>query len=101
MHSQISYFSNILVDCEWSEWTETSPCSASCGKDASKNKTRSILREAQHGGKNCSGHSTQIENCNLQPCPGTVNSKRGETFNHYSIYLVLTYWLKSHKSVIY
>ena len=76
MISQISCFSDILEDCEWSEWTETSPCSASCGKNASKNKTRSILSEAQHGGKNCSGDSTQIENCNLQPCPGTVIAKK-------------------------
>ena len=76
MVSQIFHFFDILVDCEWSEWTETSPCSASCGKDASKNKTRSIVHGAQHGGKNCSGDSTQIENCNLQPCPGTVIAKR-------------------------
>ena len=75
MVSQIFFFFDILEDCEWSEWTETSPCSASCGKDASKNKTRSILEEAQHGGKNCSGDSTQIENCNLQPCPGKVVAK--------------------------
>ena len=63
-----SLFAFLIGPCEWSEWSE-SVCSATCGK-GTKTLSRTIAREAEHGGKMCVGEHTKTVECNLEDCPG-------------------------------
>ena len=56
------------VDCKWNEWEE-GLCSKECGGGIRTN-IRTFNQTAAHGGKNCSGPSEIIENCNIWECPG-------------------------------
>ncbi|XP_028290490.1 SCO-spondin [Gouania willdenowi] len=59
---------------EWSTWTE---CSASCGSgDTVRNKT--ILQEAEPGGRTCEGVLQQHSVCNTHSC--TPGCPRGQIF---------------------
>ena len=58
-----------LVDCQWSSWNITD-CNGTCGDLVFRTKTREILTKAAFGGKECTGNSTQVEKCNVKPCPG-------------------------------
>lgn len=57
-----------VVDCEiscvgeWSEWTEYSECSATCG-DAVQERTRVCP-----SGLECEGESVESISCDLEPC---------------------------------
>ncbi|XP_060558848.1 A disintegrin and metalloproteinase with thrombospondin motifs adt-1-like [Ruditapes philippinarum] len=53
---------NCIVNT-WSDWSEWSPCNATCN-NGSRSRTRSCLSE-----NDCIGESNQSEACNLQPCP--------------------------------
>ena len=63
------HFLNVLVNCEWSDFGEWSECSKSCG-GGEKTSSRSVVKPALYGGKECEGKEIQIESCNDQPCPG-------------------------------
>ena len=55
----------------FSEWTEFSECTKSCG-NGSQNRTRKCSNpKPQHGGKDCSslGANAEIQQCNTQHCP--------------------------------
>ena len=56
------------VDCAWSDWGEWSPCSKSCG-GGTRTRTREIKQNAENGGKACPAKSTDMSDCNTQPCP--------------------------------
>jgi len=56
------------VDCVWSEWSEVSACSATCGP-ATQSSTRTQLVMAQFGGVECSGPNINTTDCNQPPCP--------------------------------
>ena len=58
----------LYVDCTWSEWIWES-CSKSCGNGTEKG-TRTIAQAALHGGKNCTGPSSDTRSCNTEQCPG-------------------------------
>ena len=57
-----------LVDCEWTEWN-CPECSKTCGTGF-ENCTRNRIKEAQHGGRNCSGNATYDRSCESGECPG-------------------------------
>lgn len=57
-----------LGDCEWSDWSIGS-CSENCG-GGTRTNTRTVEKEATHGGKSCDGPSTIDEPCNIQQCKG-------------------------------
>ena len=59
-----------LVDCEWAEW-EHGECSKTCG-GGERTKIRNMEVEANFGGLECSGLSTEIESCNKDECPGII-----------------------------
>ena len=55
-------------DCQWSSWSEWSKCTKTCGK-GQRAKTRTVLRTARNGGKDCVGNSKRIQQCRLKKCP--------------------------------
>jgi len=56
------------VNCQWSSWSETGPCSKSCGGGVQYFE-RVINVESQNGGQSCTGSRTKREYCNTQNCP--------------------------------
>ncbi|XP_072179385.1 uncharacterized protein [Diadema setosum] len=59
-----------IIHGNWSEWTEWSPCSESCGGGI-WNRTRECTNPPpnEHG-MPCEGHDFEEEACNTQKCPG-------------------------------
>ena len=57
------------VNCRKSSWSEWSKCSKSCGKGVQE-RTRTIVKAAQNGGKACSGPNKEKNPCNDRACPG-------------------------------
>lgn len=56
------------VDCVLSDWSAYGECSQPCG-GGTKTRTKSVITEPAHGGKECSGPTTESVECNTQPCP--------------------------------
>ena len=61
------------TDCKHSSWGEWSKCSKSCGNGLQE-RTRTIVTEAQNGGKACVGNTKDTRLCNNRGCPG-IKSK--------------------------
>ena len=61
------------TDCKQSSWGEWSKCSKSCGNGLQE-RTRTIVTEAQNGGKACVGNNKHSRLCNNGGCPG-IKSK--------------------------
>lgn len=60
------------VDCELSDWSDWSECSAECG-GGEQTRTRSIITEPAHGGAAC-GALTETRACNEHLCPEDVDN---------------------------
>ena len=59
------------VDGGWSDWTEWTSCSKSCGTGL-RERSRSCTRPApSFGGKSCPGEARETHECNTHSCPGT------------------------------
>ena len=58
----------ISVDCEWSRFSDWSECSVSCGGGIQRRR-RTILVEADRGGRRCVGRSEETRICNSKSCP--------------------------------
>ena len=71
-------FSTVGVDCEWSEWV-TGDCSTTCGIGYRRNSRTKLVEEANGG--TCTGESTEIEECNLQCCPGNNKPRQKMEWN--------------------
>jgi hypothetical protein len=57
------------VDCEVSDWSELSDCSAQdCGTTGTRTQTRTVLRDPLYGGAECPSLSQSIS-CEAPPCP--------------------------------
>jgi len=56
------------IDGEWQEWGEWSQCTASCGQGL-KIRARACSQPASGGNEQCSGDSTEVENCSSAECP--------------------------------
>ena len=59
------------VNCQWNAWTE-GPCSHSCNGGERKKKRTKKVKE-KFGGA-CEGSSSIVEECNLNRCPGSLES---------------------------
>jgi len=57
----------VPVDCQWTEYTDWSSCSASCG-DGTRQRERNIATQAKDGGLPCVGEKVETEQCNTGPC---------------------------------
>lgn len=55
------------VDCSWKGWSGWSACKASCGPGQHERKRG--RNDARHGGRACSGPSSQSYGCLLRHCP--------------------------------
>jgi hypothetical protein len=55
------------IDCEVSEWSEFSACSASCGEGV-KTRTRTVIVPPQANGAACPPLEETVA-CNIAPCP--------------------------------
>ena len=63
-HLQYAFLCIEPVDCTWSNWTEWSNCSNSCG-GGTQTKSREIAFSAENGGQDCIGNNIVIQNCNM------------------------------------
>ena len=52
----------------WGNWT-IGNCNQTCG-GGYRTDTRVPKVDGEHGGEECTGHSSVIESCNVQECPG-------------------------------
>ena len=62
-------FKLIIVNCEWSQWSQFGTCSVTCG-GGTEERTRTISVPAQNGGTGCAGNDTESQECNTDACPG-------------------------------
>ena len=67
--SQDTFYSLLLENCQWSDWTAWSDCSVSCGQ-GNRSTSRKIKEEAKYGGEKCYGRMQRYERCNDRSCPG-------------------------------
>ena len=57
------------IDGGWTNWTDWTNCSADCG-GGNRTRTRTCTNPAPaHGGAQCEGNSSEIQNCNSHACP--------------------------------
>jgi hypothetical protein len=56
------------IDCIMSPWSDWSTCSKTCG-GGTQTRTRSVVQQANYGGKTCPTDTSQTQNCNTQTCP--------------------------------
>lgn len=62
------------VNCELSQWSEWSKCSADCGGGESY-RTRDIAKEEKGGGRTCDGFLKEIAACGQSTCEKSINCK--------------------------
>ena len=66
----MSYRYICKVDGQWSNWSEYTECTTTCG-GGEQNRNRSCTNPVpQYDGRNCTGQEVDIRNCSEHPCPG-------------------------------
>ena len=68
------------MDCEWGEFGDWSECTKTCGA-GTQTRTRAKIQEAEHGGTECEGSSSEQRACEVHVCPGNI--KMLYTLNKY------------------
>lgn len=58
------------IDCVLSAWGNCGACSQTCGADGTRRCTRTVVTEAQHGGKACAATLARTSACPAQPACG-------------------------------
>ena len=64
------HYNNISVDGDWSQWSNWTSCSTSCGIGSHIRRRSCSNPTPQHGGDNCMGNDTQTHSCFVRDCPG-------------------------------
>lgn len=91
-------FFHIIVNGVWSEWSEWTGCSVSCGS-GNKYKNRTCIKSfPQYPGKYCHGNDTNVESCDNISCPGKyvclycMYRKSLYTYYHIAIVSMIAYF---------
>jgi len=63
------------VDGVWGDWADWTECNEHCGPGQSK-RSRAIVTPPQFGGAHPEGEYTEVEDCEIEPCP--VDCKMSE-----------------------
>lgn len=53
------------IDCEFTDWTNWSPCTVRCGAPGTESRTRTITRAAANGGIACPTSTSESQTCNI------------------------------------
>ena len=64
----------LSVDGNWSEWASLTPCSLECGNGTQVRGRVCSKPRAEYGGKDCEGDTTDLQPCNVHPCPSKSRS---------------------------
>ncbi|XP_063245186.1 hemicentin-1-like [Bacillus rossius redtenbacheri] len=67
--TQACFMSVCQVDGGWSDWTEWTSCSVSCGRGTRRRYRKCDRPEPAYGGRPCLGSDGQQEACARNPCP--------------------------------
>ena len=65
----------ILVDGQWSGFGDWGECSVPCGGGIMPRRRTCDNPPPAYGGANCEGDDAEIQDCNIDPCPGKLLSK--------------------------
>jgi len=57
------------VDCTWTPWGAWHPCSRTCGKEGTRQRSRAFDPSPANGGRECKGSFMEWIHCNEFPCP--------------------------------
>ena len=65
---------SISVDGIWSTWSQWSACTHTCGSNSTHQRSRSCDSSPapQGNGTHCPGPASEMKQCQVSPCPGTV-----------------------------
>ena len=85
------FFFTAKVDCKWSAWGQWSQCSKNCGPGEQDQK-RTKATNAQQGGKECVGSSTQTRPCSKGKCIGIIHSTSLQGDLNYQVILSIETW---------
>ena len=63
-----------VVDGGFSDWTVWDTCTVTCG-GGTQNRERTCTNPAPlHGGADCTGDTSQLQDCNTHHCPSTPSA---------------------------
>ena len=63
----------IAVNCEWGGFGDWSQCTKTCGA-GTQTRSRVKTQNAEHGGAECQGSSSETRACYLMTCPGNIKT---------------------------
>ncbi|XP_078690659.1 uncharacterized protein LOC144921486 [Branchiostoma floridae x Branchiostoma belcheri] len=64
-----------IVNGGWGEWTDWTPCSATCGNGTHQRWRQCNNPPPKEDGKNCAGPSTESGTCRIMDCPSCLELK--------------------------
>ena len=70
--NNLSLLMSKTVNGGWSEWGTYDSCSKTCGGGTQTRNRQCTNPPPAHGGRYCSGASSDSRSCNTQPCPGKL-----------------------------
>ncbi len=68
IYALLTFFLVNPVDCVWSNWSQFSECSQTCGTGI-KTRTRIVKTLNSFNGVPCDGPASETEYCQLRECP--------------------------------
>jgi hypothetical protein len=63
------FYIQIEISVQFSDWSEWSQCSASCGNNGVQYRSRTCILLDANPSYNCTGENVQMQKCNDIPCP--------------------------------
>ena len=67
---QITFTLFLVVDGGFSDWTQWTSCSVTCGSGQAVRRKTCDRPAPQYGGRDCLGPADEVEQCSNGPCPG-------------------------------